>query len=227
MKALSFLILVVFVLFNCKTTQLVPIEKTKMDVEFKENKPELFLQEKLSGISPSDSVKLFKKALFYTSCEVTLRKALGNISFNVNDNGVVNKADSIKEKQKKVLPITPGHVLSVTPYANYLGIIMAINVTFSKNDANYEFIFFRTDDDPRFVLSGDAIITINGVPHNVIAETPEVCYLYFFLTTSQVVEKTVEQADGWSNSAGSIDENQKKVEVKGFHPSYTPTTKKK
>lgn len=209
---------------SCTKTTQVLVEKPKMNIEIKEkNGPEFFTQKKLEGISSADSIKLFNKALFYNGCEIVIEKALGYHSFEVDDNGAVIKTDSINAKQKIVGKETPGGLIpnSITIYKNSRGIIRSMKISFSQNDANYEFTFFRKEDG-RFELSGNSVITINGKPHNVIAKTNETCYLKFYFDYKQVINKTTEKAEGWKAGSTPNNNKTKTVENDGFTPSYTP-----
>lgn len=218
--------LVLFVMaYGCTKSVKVLVSTPKtMAVTSDKNNPEFFIQKKLEGISPSDSVRLFKKALFYNGCEISIEKALGSRSFVVDDNGNVIKTDSINAKQKIVPKQTSGGLLpnAITVYSGYRGIIKTMTVSFSRNDANYRFTFFRQEDG-RFILSGNAEITINGNSYPVKAKTNEACYLLFYFDTKQVIDKTTEQAEGWGVGSTNINNQKKTEENDDFTPSYTPT----
>lgn len=215
--------LLVIMLIGCYTTKKVTTEKP-ISVEKKSgHEPEIYLQSKLTGMTQTDSVKIYKKALFYNSAEISVEKVLGSRTFDVDDNGEINVVDSISQKQKIVDPFTPGGIQEIKVFKNYRGIISVVIVSFSKNDATYKFNFHRQQDG-KFLLNGNALIVINDHPYRVIAKTNVNCYLYFYLNKKQIIDKSTEKAEGWNTGAvNSTPSTKSNGDDYNFQPSVEPT----
>lgn len=230
MKKLLVFFGIIFVAFfatNCVKTTKVLTETPKPQISTAEKRgPTYYIQSLLSGINSKDSVLVYQNAIFFNSCEIKLEKYLSDQAFFVDEKGSVLKIDTITEAQKIVPALTPGKQVSIRVSRNYKGVIMVVNVSFSNNDANYQFSFWRTDDG-RFMLNGNAIITVNEHPYKVIAKTTTACYLMFNFGT-KIVPKTIKsEAEGINGAASSnlkpTGEENKPKEIEGFQPSYIAT----
>lgn len=235
MKKFVFGIICMFVLFfamSCKTSEVVQAEQPKPEPQKNEGKkPVPFEQNLLRGISQKDSALVYKKAAFFNSCEIKLEQSLSDISFFVDDKGNVLKVDTITEAQKLILPMTPGGLISIRVSKTYKEIITMIVVSFSKKDINYELSFWRNNEG-LFVLSGNAILTINNHQYRVIAKTNSICYLLFNFDYKAIPKPIKEQAEGYSsggvtNTTIQNNNDTKKEDSEGFQPTYlVPPLKK-
>lgn len=235
MKTRIFCIFVLFFALSCKTAEVAPVEQPKPEPQKIESKePVFYMQSLLKDMSESDSLLVYKKAVFFNSCEINIEKYLSDRSYLVDEKGAVLGVDTLTGAQKTVDPLTPGGMLSVKLSKNYKGVIAVAQVSFSKNDANYQFTFWRTEDE-RFILNGNAVITVKERPYRVIAKTAKPCYLLFNFDTKTVPKEIKSKAEGWtpgssssstnSNSSIPTEQNTKK-ETEGFQPSFVPTNAK-
>lgn len=228
---------IVLFALSCKTAEVAPAEQPKPEPQkIESKKPVFYMQSLLKDMSESDSLLVYKKAVFFNSCEINIEKYLSDRSYIVDEKGAVLGVDTLTGAQKKVEPLTPGGMLSVKVSKNYKGVIAIAQVSFSRKDANYQFSFWRTDDE-RFILNGNAIITVDEHPYRVIAKTSSPCYLLFNFDTKIVPKEKKGTAEGWTSGSSSLNSNSssspntpveknKPKNPEGFQPAYIPVSTK-
>ena len=186
MKTNFIITLLGFVMF----TSCIAFKNTKTttySVSPQEEKPIMWKQIYFSAISLNDSV------LFYNSSEIRLEGEFFKQFFFVKD-GIVNVVDSVNNVSKIVPELTPGGLINLRK--NSSGEIMTMVVSFSKNEATYEFSFLRKDDGV-FTLSPKAKLFFKGKEYPVIAITSEECVLLFYYNKQVIKNEIQENAEGW------------------------------
>ena len=185
MKKLAALISIVILLCSCGTTKQVT-EQPKA-IEAAPEKPIVWKQAYYPTISLKDSV------LFYNSTEIKLSGEFFNKSFFVKD-GIVNVIDSINSVAKIVPEVTAGGFVDMKKLAS--GEIVGMEVSFSKNEATYKFIFMRVNDGS-FILNNKATLIYHNKKYPVNANTNGDCTLMFYYNKQEVRLEDQSKAEGW------------------------------
>ncbi|HLP86885.1 MAG TPA: hypothetical protein VK153_03380 [Candidatus Paceibacterota bacterium] len=130
--------------------------------------------------------------LFYNSSEIYIEGNFANQTFVLD--GKLHRTDNIKEIIKTVEVITPGKLFNLKKDGN--GRITDMFISFSQNDATYQFNFKLTSDGS-YKLNGNAKLLFEGKEYPVLAKIKgEECKLLFMLEVDTNVEKVNEKAEG-------------------------------
>lgn len=151
MKKIIFALLGLIMLVGCKTTQKVaevkqtePLEQPqKLEAE----KPMVWKQEIYPKLVVGDPI------LFFNSSEIILSGDIPNKTFVLQD-GVINYLDSTLVIEKTVPVLTPGKLVDINQQMTD-GKILRMDISFSQNDATYQFNF-RLRTDGAFTLNSNA-----------------------------------------------------------------------
>lgn len=198
MKNLIFITLLGLIVVCCKTPQ--QTTASSLEVEGLDT-PTVWTQSYFKTISLKDSV------LFYNSSEIRLEGSFFKQNFFVS-NGIVNVIDSINNVSKIVSAGTPGGWIDLKKSSS--GEITAMLVSFSKNEATYNFIFNKTKESRNFVWRGRTIVAhesftlnskaeliFNGHKYPVTAITTGDCILFFYYNKQVIKSEIKESAPGW------------------------------
>ncbi len=192
--------MVIVIINGCaQFKQVVQQPKPKKEIKILKDKPIPFKESYFQKII-SDNPSLFYQKLkdstsFYNSTEIVLEGEFFKQSISFEDRKI-SLVDNITDVRKIVPQFTPGGIIEIKFIST--GKMKAVKVSFSKNEATYEFYFFRVNDG-RFILSGNATLIFNGrkYPVTATATTSEDCFLLFYLNYKKNKIEIREEAKGW------------------------------
>ena len=186
MKKISFLLQILFVIFlfnDCSLSQKI-VEPQQ--IASPENELIVWKQIYYPKLVVDDPL------LFYNSSEIVISGNFSNQTFELD--GTLHVTDNIKEVTKTVGEITPGKLFDLKKDAN--GRITEMFVSFSENDATYQFDF-KLDLDGSFKLNGNAKLIFEGKEYPVLATIKgDSCKLLFARSIDTNIEKIDEKAEG-------------------------------
>lgn len=187
MKKIIFAFLIGLVMVGCASSkkaakvQQQP-EQQKLDAQ----KPIIWKQELYPKLAVGD------KIFFLNSSEIVLEGDLFSKSFFLD--GAINRLDSILEVIKTVPELTQGVVTSLKRGSN--GQITDMVVSFSKNDATYQFDF-KLRSDGAYTLNGNAKLLFNGKEYKVQATIKGGDCLLMVVYNKKEIKQTInEKAEG-------------------------------
>lgn len=181
MKKIIFALLTGLVMVGCASSKKAA-EPQILDAQ----KPIVWKQELYPKLVVGD------KIFFFNSSEIVLEGDLFNQSFFLD--GAINRLDSILEVIKTVPELTQGIVTSLKRASN--GQIIDMVVSFSKNDATYQFDF-KLRNDGAYTLNGNAKLLFNGKEYKVQATINGVDCLLMVIYNKKEIKQTIsEKAEG-------------------------------
>lgn len=189
--AIGLVILALVVLSHGCAAPKQAAEIPKEDLLLKTDKPPLSKWNYLNykDIPP----KYYDSILYYNSTEIRLEGSFFERTVFVRD-GVVHKVDSINDVLKTVLIETPGGFIDMKPDKNGMSVMY---ISFSKNEATYNFSFYRATDG-NYILNGKAEIIFDGKKYPVVASTVGGNCLLLFSMSEEQHRKTIKDvAPGW------------------------------
>lgn len=173
-------------LVGCATSK-KPVETQQAEPQrIETQKPVVWKQELYPKLAVGD------KIFFLNSSEIILEGGLFNNSFFLD--GAINRLDSIVEIIKTVPALTQGVATSLKKTNNNQ--IVDMIVSFSKNDATYQFDF-KLRSDGAYTLNANAKLLFNKKEYKVQATVKGGdCLLMVFYNKKEIKQTINERAEG-------------------------------
>jgi len=196
MKNFIFALLVGSILFvvGCTTTRTV-VEQPQESQNLKAEKPIVWEQALYPKLTLGDPI------VFLNSTKIIIDGDFSTETFFLQD-GYIYRMDSILNVIKTVGPLTSGKLIDLKKNVN--GQVQIMTISFSANDATYEFNFYLKTDGA-FTLNANAKLLFNEKVYKVQVSTKGgECLLLVNFFTQKVIQTINEEAEGRSVSGTKI-----------------------